>query len=201
MDYGIEKDFKTWFSECVKVGGLPNPMDLDPNGPLADREVFINVCDVYDGSTVRQLDALGARCHWFPLGEVVGLCVGSIYGALNVLFSAYARDRSVYLHCAAGINRSQTVADCFYFMMSGEHRPRPAHWRHIGTLEQTGVMLKRNCERGKLQPLPLMEAWLQELGKTISCISGGELDGTRMKAGFPWGEPKEEVLAGPIALV
>jgi hypothetical protein len=201
MDYGIDHDFKTWFSECVKVGGIPNPTDLDPNGRLADRDVFINVCDVRDGCCEQQMLLLGARPHWFPLGEIVGLCVGSIYGALNVLFTAYARNWSVYLHCAAGINRSQTVADCFYYMMTSEHRPKPAHWHHIGNNEQTGVMLKRNCQRGKLQPLPVMEAWLKAMAGTISCIGGGELDGTRMAAGFPWGEPKEEMLSGPISLL
>jgi hypothetical protein len=200
MDYGIDKDFKAWYAERLKVGGMPNPTDLDPNGRLADREVFINVCDVQDGPGVNQMLMLGARSYWFPLGEIVGLCSGSIYGAMTVLFTAYARDWSVYLHCAAGINRSQTVADCFYYLMTGEHRPRPAHWSHIGTKEQTGVMLKRNCERGKLQPLPIMEAWLKELANTISCIGGGELDSTRMAAGFPWGEPQESVLSGPVDL-
>lgn len=191
-------DFKAWFANRLLVGGMPNPTDVDPNGRLADREVFINVCDVYDGPVTRQIAMLGAQAHWFPLGEIVGLCVGSIYGALNMLFSAYVRDRPVYLHCAAGINRSQTVADCFYFMLSGEHRPNP--FRHIGT-QEPGVMLRRNCDRGKLPPLALVENWLIEMSGAISCIGGGELDGTRMKAGFPWNEPKDKVLAGPISLI
>lgn len=193
-------DPKAWFASRLLVGGMPTPSDVDPNGRLSAREVFINVCDVYDGPVARQIAMLGAQAHWFPLGEVVGLCVGSIYGALNMLFSAYVRDRPVYLHCAAGINRSQTVADCFYYMLTKEHRPSP--WHFIGGgANLPGVMLARNCERGKLPALPLMESWLKEMGNTISCIGGGELDSTRMKAGFPWNEPKGQVLTGPVSLI
>jgi hypothetical protein len=172
-------EFKDWFSSCVKVGGYPNHRELDPEGRLRAFEVFVNVSDEYNAELAERLVAEGHQSHWFPLGEAWGLCLASIYGALYVMREAEKRGKRVYLHCHAGINRSQTVADCYYFMRTGEHRPRP--W--VDGDERNA--LQRNIGNNVLPDTFTVEGWLKQMNYAVTHPMGGWLDASREQAGMP----------------
>lgn len=90
---------------------------------------------------------------WFPMNECkrdIGL--NSIYGALTILRRAYEQNRTVYLHCHAGINRSQTVRCALYYMMTGQHFKNEYHF-------YTNVLI-RNCQYGNLPNIIEMEKFL-----------------------------------------
>ena len=46
----------------------------------------------------------------------------NIFAALSVLWEAEKNDKSVFMHCMAGRNRSIVVADCYYYLRTGAHR-------------------------------------------------------------------------------
>jgi hypothetical protein len=171
--------FSLWFADNVRVGPYPNFRDLSPNGWLSDYDVFVNVSDEYNAELAVELTRLGKQSHWFPLGEAWGLCMGSIYGALYILREAEKHGQRVYLHCHAGVNRSQTVADCYYFMRSGEHRPRV----FCEGMEQNA--LQRNILNNVLPDTFTMEGWLKQMNYAVTHPMGGWLDASREQAGMP----------------
>jgi hypothetical protein len=173
------KDFHAWYSDSFKVGGYPNHNQLGPAGWLHSYDVFLNVSDEYNADIVADLAQRGKQSHWFPLGEAWGLCLGSIYGAMYVLWLAEQKNLRVYLHCHAGINRSQTVADCYYFLRTGEHRP-PL----FADISITNA-LQRNIENNVLPDLFTMEGWLKNMAYAVSHPMGGWLDASREQAGMP----------------
>jgi len=98
----------------------------------------------------------------------VGL--NSIYGAMCILFLAEREDKYVYLHCHAGINRSQCVKAAYYFMRTGEQLAE----------DQQGYMNRflAMCGRGYLPPKTESEKFLTYLGKQLVAdnMMGGLLD-------------------------
>jgi hypothetical protein len=141
--------FRQWFASSVLVGPYPRQTELEGDGRLASYEVLINVSDEYHVALAQMLLTHGKQAHWFPLGEFWGLSLSSIYGALVILGQAELAQQRVYLHCHAGVNRSQTVADCYYFLRTGKHRPRRAWAKGPQTLNA----LQRNCDHQALLPL------------------------------------------------
>jgi hypothetical protein len=139
------------------------------------------VSDEYHAALAQTLLARGKPTHWFPLGEFWGLSLASIYGALFILWEAEQRQQRVYLHCHAGVNRSQTVADCYYFLRTGKHRPRRAWARG----PQTANALQRNSDHHALPPLAVMEAWLQALRYAVERPLPGWMDACHEQAGLP----------------
>lgn len=64
----------------------------------------------------------GKKYFWFPMNEISGdIGINSIYGALSALYYAFENDKSVYLHCFSGKNRSRVVEASLYFMFVDEH--------------------------------------------------------------------------------
>lgn len=176
-------EFKEWFAASVKVGAYPNPRQLDPGQELSGFEVFVNVSDEYSPEIAAQLAAVGKQSHWFPLGEAWGLSLSSIYGALYILREAEKRQQRVYLHCHAGVNRSQTVADCYYFMRSGEHRA--LQFTLLGENPDTRNQLQCNIGNNVLPDTFTMEGWLKQMNYATTHPMGGWLDASREQAGMP----------------
>ena len=80
--------------------------------------------------------------------------LNSIYSALTILWNAEHSKSKVYLHCHAGINRSQTIGDAYYFMRTKTHRQRPnKNNRLIENIEQGCLPAKNKIETflGKLE--------------------------------------------------
>jgi hypothetical protein len=107
--------------------------------------------------------------------------LSSIYGALFILWQAEQAQQRVYLHCQAGVNRSQTVADAYYFLRTGKHRPRRAWAKGPATRNA----LQRNCDNHALPPLPEMEAWLRAIGYAVAHPQRGWLDACHEQVGLP----------------
>lgn len=141
-------------------------------------EVFINVSDEHNPEIEAMIQANGGRAHWFPLGEAWGMCLASIYGAMYIMRQAEKEERRVYLHCHAGVNRSQTVADCYHFLRTGEHR-RPIYPEISAT-----NALQRNIENNILPDAFTMEGWLKTMAYAVNRPMGGWLDASREQAGM-----------------
>jgi hypothetical protein len=188
--------FQDWFSTHVTVSGYVNIMDVEPGRYLhAAHDVFLNVSDEYAPEVAALVAAQGRQYFWFPLGEEWGIGLASIYGALNILWRCEQRQQRVYLHCHAGVNRSQTVADCYYFARSGRHRPWPG--------KDAGARLLLNCSIQRLPAIWQMEAWLKQMNYAVQHPMGGWLDASQQQAGFvaPGASAAEQSLPGPISIV
>jgi hypothetical protein len=72
---------------------------------------------------------------------------------MTILYKAEQSNKSVLLHCHAGKNRSQTVADCYYYMRSKIHRDR----------QFKNNRLIENCANGHLPSLRQIEKFLTKL--------------------------------------
>jgi len=113
--------FKNWFNKKLDIGSYP----ITQNAVYEDKQydVCINMSDEWYPDIDAQIKSLTSNVYWFPMNEAksdVGL--NSLYGAMNILYNAYHKNQKVYLHCHAGINRSQATGDAFWFMMNGSHR-------------------------------------------------------------------------------
>lgn len=172
-------DFTAWYANNLKVSGYPNHNQIGPDGWLSDYEVFLNVSDEYNADLAADIIQRGKQAHWFPLGEAWGLCLGSIYGAMYILWEAEKRGQKVYLHCHAGVNPSQTVADCYYYLRTGQHRPR------MFADGDTRNALQRNIENNVMPDTFTMEGWLKTMSYAVAHPMGGWLDASREQAGIP----------------
>jgi len=161
--------FNEWFERKLQVGSFPflNNERLNP----FDYDYVINVSDEYYTGHHIPLIVAGCKTFWFPMNEAkkdVGL--NSIYGAMCIMWIAEHENKHVYLHCHAGINRSQCVKAAYYFMRTGEQLKA----------DQQGYMnrLLAMCGRGYLPPKTECEKFLTELGKQLNAknMIGGMLD-------------------------
>ena len=158
--------YKQWAAANLRVGGYPNPTDLDPNGPLTKFDVYLNVSDERREDIALQLAYDDKTTHWFPMGEQRGtMPLASIYGAIIILHGCERHNLRVYLHCSAGINRSQTVADCYHYLREEGLSHRPMHTVRAKVRGLSLNALQTNCEYGVLPPLEEVERWLLRLGE------------------------------------
>ena len=158
--------YKQWAAADLCVGPYPNHTDLDAGGPLSDLDVFINVSDEYRSAHELQLNTLEKASHWFPMGEQRGtMPLASIFAALVILRFCETHQLRVYLHCAAGINRSQTVADCYHYLREEGLSHRDKHTVRAKVRGLSLNTLQTNCEYGVLPPLVEVERWLLRLSE------------------------------------
>lgn len=152
--------FKQWFDSNLLTQPFPFPADFE-KGSLMHVPIVINVADEFIPSYATNLVSFKKEYYWLPMGEVgKGLCIENIVAACFILLHCYRNNLPVLLHCQAGKNRSVTVADCMYYMVSGTHRPdgyQTAH-RHL-----TNNRLIENCNNGYLPGINKMENLLREL--------------------------------------
>ena len=176
--YGAkEPTYKQWASLNLRVGPYPNPTDLDPNGELSEYVIFINVSDEQRDDICLQLALTDKAYRWFPMGEMRGtMTLTSIYGALVTLYRCEEHNVKVYLHCSAGINRSQTVADCYHYLREEGMSHREKHTVRAKVRGMSLNALQTNCHFGVLPPLPEMEAWLLRVGEQLGDANGGGFD-------------------------
>jgi hypothetical protein len=135
-------NFTQWFESSLVVGRMP-----DDYFDINKYDYIINVSDEY-------MPYRPNLVFWFPMNECkkdIGL--NSIYGALTILEKAYNKNRTVYLHCHAGINRSQTVKCAFHYMMTETHFEQ-----EYGIYKN---VMFRNCAYGYLPDIKEMEAFLK----------------------------------------
>lgn len=153
--------FKTWFENKLTVGAFPYTQNN--LFEASDYDVVINVSDEWYIGVENQLLEAYCRVYWFPMNECSNdMGINSIYGAMHILKHAEERNLRVYLHCHAGINRSQTVRAAYYFMRTGEHL----------TMERNALLF--NAMYGKIMPKEQIELFLNRLNNQK--MTGGKLD-------------------------
>lgn len=152
-------------------------------------QVVVNVSDDPMWENAEWYRENSIEYYWFPMGDCVPLGLHSIYGALMVLWNSEKRGKKLLLHCAAGINRSQTVLDCFYYLRFNTHRIWT--WMDLVHVEvnfgggpnfetKYTNMLEFNCKRvtSPLPHLSWIEFWLNNLREQLETdgIQAGTYD-------------------------
>ncbi len=154
-------DFREWFYSKLTVGRYPLPQELSK----AKYGYVINVSDEYIESCHISAERENTRYFWFPMNEHSSdIGINSIYGALQIMYIAQQAGASVMLHCHAGANRSQAVADAYYYMQTGKHRKGEVDdeirelnvWLGLPS-EHNDNALEMNCRHKKLPPLENLE--------------------------------------------
>ena len=147
--------FKEWFETKLTVGAFPMLCNTRFNPD--DYDYCVNVSDEYYFNIDSEI---GIKTFWFPMNECKkdnGL--NSIYGAMIVLSKAERENKRVYLHCHAGIHRSQLVKCAYYYLRTGKHLDN----NFSGFINQ----LIADCSRGYLPPKNEIEVFLSNLSKSI----------------------------------
>jgi Zn-finger protein len=164
---------KDWFKNKLVVGSFPLINNLDYVS--SEYDYVINVSDEYYPEIAFEIQMMGCRYFWFPMNECKSdIGVNSIYGACTILYLAEQENKSVYLHCHAGINRSQIVYAAYYFMRTGEHIEKK-----YGSFVNSLVAA---CNRNYLPAKKEMEEMLLNLNKILNSDlrkiyrMGGQLD-------------------------
>lgn len=163
-------DFKNWFENKLVVSRYPTPKEVEDS----DFNCFINVSDEYIQGCYDAAINSGKRYFWFPMNECTSdMGVNSIYAALQILFENEKNNNKVYLHCHAGVNRSPTVKECYYFMRTGNF------------LDTERPRLIENIEAGCLPSINKMKRFINEAQKTFKedeAYRGGGLDNSKLKS-------------------
>jgi hypothetical protein len=168
--------FNDWFTSNLEVGAFP--FTVNERFEPSKYDYIINVSDEYYPKVSLKLkEYTNLQYFWFPMNEAkkdIGL--NSIYGAMTILFEAEKSNKKVYLHCHAGVNRSQLVMCCYHYLRTGKYcEPRV---KRNGYVNQ----LYASCHRGYLPPISEMEKFLSLHGKYLngtlqeSEMMGGMLD-------------------------
>ena len=107
--------FKEWFSSRLKVTRFPPPEVVHKF------DVIINVSDEHIWENQKE----AKEYYWFPMSECNdNMGIHSLYAAMTILHNSEMHHKKVLLHCHAGVNRSVTVANAYYFMRTGLHQQR-----------------------------------------------------------------------------
>jgi hypothetical protein len=163
----MAQKFKEWFEKKLTVGGFP--YKVNQRFEAKDYDIVINVSDEWYLVYEQMIRECFTSHYWFPMNESkkdIGL--NSIYGAMVILRFAENRNLSVYLHCHAGVNRSEIVRAAYYFMRTN---------KQIETQQGTYInKLVAACSRGYLPPKAEMESFLGHVASNIKNMQGGILD-------------------------
>lgn len=163
--------FKDWILNKIKVGSFP--YQFNSNFDAAKYDIVINVSDEWDREIEIKLKQQDCETYWFPMNECkkdIGL--NSVYAALRILYHAETNNKSVYLHCHAGANRSPTIFAAYFYMRTGKHLE-----------ENKGGYINRlvaNCNRGYLPPKAEMEQFLTKYGERLKMKYKGGLDSLKL---------------------
>lgn len=166
------KKFKDWFENNLKVDRYPTPQECRD----MDYDIIINVSDEYiDACMVKALE-VGKMYHWFPMSECTSnMGLNSIYGVLQILSNAEKGNKKVFLHCHAGVNRSPTVRECYYYMRTGKFLEE----------SEKRVRIADNIKAGHLPAICKLETFLKECGEAFKkdeTMRGGHLDSAKVKS-------------------
>ena len=94
----------------------------------------------------------------FPLSEKPGVSWQVAYSqALPLLLDAYNAGKKMVVHCDFGANRSRTLIEAFYYILTGEEYDD----EHKGEINH----LAYNCKLKHLPPLEETETWLKTLAQ------------------------------------
>ncbi len=179
--------FNEWFTKKLDVGRFPSVQWIKEH---TGYDIFINVSDepyplelsvdipkkptiVTMGNTNEHIVKHTVNpqiFHWFPMNEMKrDMGLNAIYAACVILYYAEMKNKTVYLHCHGGTNRSPTVQQAYYYMRKGEHLEDDRK-TYLNTLIA-------NCTRGYLPPKAEMEKFLNALGKALKTgeSMGGQL--------------------------
>lgn len=173
------KKFKDWFHENLIVGPYTWP------DQQIDADIIINVSDEYHPHLHLKFNSENKFYHWFPMNECTeNIGLNSIYAAMHVLWNAEQKGLHVYLHCHAGVNRSPTVADAYYFMRTGQYRlPKDRSGLLNNPFNQfhfSANRLQANIRHGCLPAQPQMEAFLRECSESVKDWTVKSLDSCRL---------------------
>ena len=161
-------EFKTWFQEKFKRTGFPDKEHIDFStfmmkkgknwDAFKDFDVIINVSDFSSLNYSICCQGDYKSYHWFPMNEKTNdIGINSIFAALTILYDTYQQNKSVFLHCYNGTNRSAIVEACFYKMMTGEDL--------IQSFTKNGIDFKNriqyNSFKGFLPHMSLMDSFLK----------------------------------------
>lgn len=141
----------SYYDIFINVSDEPYPPELSIDPPKVDVSIPLQQHEVIDNYQRARV-----RYHWFPMNEKkkdVGL--NSIYAACVILYYCELKNKSVYLHCHSGVNRSPTVQQAYYYMRKGEHLES----KREGYVNE----LLASCSRGYLPPKAEMEKFLNAL--------------------------------------
>lgn len=165
--------FRDWFNQKLVVGAFPIKQNTLFNPD--DYDIVINVSDEWYPDIEMQLRERFIQTFWFPMNECkydIGL--NSIYAAMVILNRAEQRNLSVYLHCHAGVNRSQIIRSAYYFMRTGKQLEEDC-----GNFIN---MMVAACNRGYLPPKVEMESFLNQIAINKNNMQGGILDIYKLKS-------------------
>lgn len=161
--------FQNWFDNNLVVGAFPIKGNQQPD--FSQFDYIINVSDEYYPEVDLELQSMGCKTFWFPMNEHGDNGINSIYGACFILYTAFKKDKQVYLHCHAGIHRSNVVKSCFYYMMTQIHLDHP----YGGYLNP----LYYDCSVNSLPAIDKMQKFLIDMKYNFDNLSdclGGVLD-------------------------
>ena len=172
--------FKDWFDNKLIVGAFPHEDNFSFN--INDYDYIINVSDEYYPTHQLLLSSNNIKSFWFPMNEAkkdIGL--NSIYGAMVILFQAEKTNSSVYLHCHAGVNRSQLIRACYYYMRTGND--------YISKDQRNGYInrMYANCTKGYLPEISIFKNFLNQINIKLNSdlqqrkLMGGILDEIKIR--------------------
>lgn len=186
-------EFKTWYQNKFRRSGFPNKEYIDFSTFMMkkgikwdiynDVDVIINVSDFSSLNYAICFAGAYKSYHWFPMNEKTNdIGINSIFAALTILYDTYQQNKSVFLHCYNGTNRSAIVEACFYKMMIGEDL--------IQSFTKNGIDFKNriqyNSFKGFLPHMSLMDSFLKNCKDSFENphteISLGPLDMIKKKS-------------------
>ena len=147
-----------WFAKKVMISKFPTAGDIQA-GKYDNYGYRINVSDIFRPEIDAVFKHQGVENFWFPLGEAFGMPLESLYGSMRIMWEVEKQDQFLLLHCHAGRNRSVTVADCYYFLRTGEHRKQDQV--DLPYAKNSPNRLILNIDDGQLPGIYKMEEFLQ----------------------------------------
>jgi len=188
----VTMSFDFWMHYCVKVTHYPVPAELERR----NYKYVINVSDEYTDSSHTVALQEGIKYLWFPMNEKYGeIGLNSLYGALQIMYLAEQIGGNVLVHCKAGANRSQLVADAYYFMRTGKRREpcgdlierrKTNGWLGLSP-DYDDNAFEMNCNTGKLPDMEAMKTFLkmsEEVFQRDEADKNGLLDSIKYSSGI-----------------